>query len=270
LGWFFFFILKAKKLNDNNLIIFLVAGSVLITLLVFYITIFMVIQKSKTRRFQMEKRELQFRYENELLQTRLEVQEQALNQVSQEIHDNIGQALSVAKVNLNMLGSTLTGETADLVNDSKEIIAKALTDLRNVSHVLNTENISRIGLEEAIKKELEYLKSYSKIQYELSADGDSDNVTNEKELLIFRIAQEALTNIVKHAKATKITILLYYHPGSFEMNICDNGIGFADKDENSKGIGIINMRQRAQLMKGTMQINSPQAGGTTIKLNVPL
>lgn len=221
----------------------------------------------------MEKKEMQFQYENQLLQTRLEVQEQALNQVSQEIHDNIGQALSVAKVNLSLLTSGQgNGKTMDILNESNQIIAKALTDLRNVSHVLNSEYVNRIGLEESIKKELDYLKSYNRIQFELTTNGDSDNVTNEKELLIFRIAQEALANIIKHAHATKIMISLYYQPQQFEMNIQDNGLGInsTNLENANKGIGIINMKQRAKLMKGSLEINSAQAGGTIIKLNIPL
>lgn len=223
----------------------------------------------------MEKNELKLRYENELLHTRLEVQEQALNQVSQEIHDNIGQSLSVAQANLDFLtGVSDAIQSQKLIDDSRRILHKALNDLRNVSHVLNSENINRIGLEESLRKELDYLSSYNKIQFYLHADGEPDALSNEQELMIFRIAQEGLANIIKHANASEVQIRLDYKPSHFEMSIQDNGIGIkmeAEKNGNGsgKGIGLINMKQRAKVMNGQLSVASPTAGGTTVTLNLP-
>lgn len=259
-------------MEDNYLVVILISGSVIVTLLVFYLTIFMVIQKSKNRRHQMEKKEMKFRYENELLHTRLEVQEQALNQVSQEIHDNIGQSLSVAQANLDFLTSASDEHQAQkLIDNSRKILEKALNDLRNVSHVLNSENINRIGLEESLKKELDYLSSYNKIAFQLHTDGEIDALTSEQELMIFRIAQEGLTNIIKHARASVVEIKLDYKPAQFEMVIQDNGVGMDSNDKNAKtkGIGLINMKQRAKLMNGLLNVTSPMSGGTLIKLNLP-
>ncbi|WP_276132348.1 sensor histidine kinase [Polluticoccus soli] len=224
----------------------------------------------------MEKNELKLRYENELLHTRLEVQEQALNQVSQEIHDNIGQSLSVAQANLDFLtGVSDTAQSQKLIDDSRRILHKALNDLRNVSHVLNSENINRIGLEESLKKELDYLSAYNKIQFYLHADGEPDSLSNEQELMIFRIAQEALANIIKHAEASAVQIRLEYKPMHFEMCVEDNGVGIKNDEKNGngngngKGIGLINMKQRAKVMNGQLSVVSPPAGGTIVTLNLP-
>jgi signal transduction histidine kinase len=272
-------------LNDNYLVVLLIAGSLIVTLLVFYITIFLVIQKTKNRRHQMEKKEMELRYQNALLHTRLEVQEKALNQVSQEIHDNIGQSLSVAQANLDFLSEVEDAEQSQkLIDASKRILHKALNDLRNVSHILNSENINRIGLEESLRKELDYLSSYNKIDFQLYSEGETDALSNEQELMVFRIAQEGLANIVKHAQATKVGIRLNYMPAHFEMIIEDNGVGIrpgngrngqvngngnGNGNRNGKGIGLINMKQRAKMMNGLLDITSPADGGTIVKLNLP-
>jgi signal transduction histidine kinase len=272
-------------LNDNYLVVLLIAGSLIVTLLVFYITIFLVIQKTKNRRHQMEKKEMELRYQNALLHTRLEVQEKALNQVSQEIHDNIGQSLSVAQANLDFLSEVEDAEQSQkLIDASKRILHKALNDLRNVSHILNSENINRIGLEESLRKELDYLSSYNKIDFQLYSEGETDALSNEQELMVFRIAQEGLANIVKHAQATKVGIRLNYMPTHFEMIIEDNGVGIrpgngrnghvngngnGNGNRNGKGIGLINMKQRAKMMNGLLDITSPADGGTIVKLNLP-
>ncbi len=261
-------------MNDSYLISLLIAGSLLGTLFVFYIVLFMIINKNKHRRYKMEKKEMEFRFENELLQTRLEVQEQALNQVSQEIHDNIGQTLSIAQMNL--LSLTMVDADANLRNElienSKNLLAKAITDLRNVSHVLNSENISRMGLEESIKKELNYITSFKNLNFEVLVTGEPDNLSDEKELMVFRIAQEAIANIVKHADASSVQISLQYLPTSFVMNISDDGVGFdpAEKQNDEKsGIGLMNMRQRVSLMQGELNVSSG-AKGTTIHLTIPI
>jgi signal transduction histidine kinase len=259
--------------NDTSLIPLLIAGSIVTTLFVFYIILFIIINKNKHRRYQMEKKEMEFRFANELLLTRLEVQEQALNQVSQEIHDNIGQTLSIAQ--LNLLSINKNNDVllhAELIENSKSLLAKAITDLRNVSHVLNSDNINRIGLEESIKKELNYLSSFRNLKFEVTTSGEPDNLSDEKELMVFRIAQEALANIAKHANASFVQVNLQYQPSSFAMEIKDNGIGFnADekkKDERS-GIGLSNMKQRAAVMEGDFILSSG-SGGTTINLTIPL
>lgn len=258
-------------MNEHYLIPLLISGSLLITLFGFYLTIFMIIQKNKDRRYQLEKREIEYRYENELLHTRLEVQEQALNQVSQEIHDNIGQVLGAAQMNLFAVTSNHydMSKCTEFIEDSKSLLAKAIDDLRNVSHVLNSEFINRIGLEDAIRKELAYISSFHKVQHEVTIRGDSFDLSKEEELLIFRIVQEALNNIAKHAQATYVHIELNYEPTNFVLHITDNGIGFdTSVPKKNSGIGLINMWQRAKLINGKLEINSAPAKGTKISLFV--
>ncbi|WP_420831758.1 sensor histidine kinase [Polluticoccus soli] len=217
----------------------------------------------------MEKQEIEFQYERQLLKTKLEVQEKGLNHLSQEIHDNIGQVLTSVYANLITVLNSQNFDARELIEITKNQVSHALKDLRNISHVLNSGYINRIGLEESIKKELDYLSSYHAIEFTTSFDGEIDNLPPDKELMVFRIAQEALTNIVKHANASQVTIAISQDNHDLKMAITDNGIGFADTDEAPKGIGLLTMQQRAEVMNGSLKLTSTQRLGASLILTIP-
>lgn len=256
-------------MNDNYLIPILVAGSILIPLFMFYITTFVIISKNKQRKNEAEKRQMEFRYEKQLLQTMLEVQEKALNQVSQEIHDNIGQVLASVQMNLISLSAGNVDNPGQLARDTKEQVSQALKDLRNLSRVLNSQYINKIGLEESLRKETQYLAAYNKIEFEIDVEEGDRQLSPERELMIFRIAQESLSNIIKHANATKVRVIIGYLPMEFSMMIADNGNGFDTGNPEAAGIGLMNMRQRVEVMNGKLDIASAPASGTKIVIHIP-
>lgn len=254
---------------DKYLIPVLIAGSILLPMFMFFVTTFIIISKNRQRKLQLEKQEIEFQYERQILKTKLEVQEKGLNQLSQEIHDNIGQVLTGAYANLITFLNSEKSTTHELIEVTKNQVSNALKDLRNISHVLNSGYINRIGLEESIKKELDYLSSYHAIEFKTSFDGEVDNLSPDKELMVFRIAQEALTNIVKHAKASLVTIDILQNDQDFTMTINDNGVGFTDSGAAPKGIGLLTMQQRAEVMNGSLQLTSGPAMGTSLILTIP-
>ncbi len=256
-------------MNDNYLIPILVAGSILIPLFMFYITTFVIISKNKQRKSEAEKRQMEFRYEKLLLQTMLEVQEKALNQVSQEIHDNIGQVLAGVQMNLISLSGGMAENPDQLVRDTKEQVSHALKDLRDLSRVLNSKYINKIGLEESLRKETQYLGTYNKIQFEIDVEEGDRQLPPERELMVFRIAQESLSNIIKHAEATHVRIIIGYLPLGFSMLIADDGKGFDMDNDKGAGIGLMNMKQRVEVMNGTLDITSAPGSGTKIAIHIP-
>jgi signal transduction histidine kinase len=255
---------------DKYIIPVLVAGSILIPMFLFFVTTFIVISKNRQRKSELEKKEIELQYERQILKATLEVQEKGLNQLSQEIHDNIGQVLTSVQANLITFLNSNNFDAKTLIEATKNQVTTALRDLRNVSHVLNSKYVNRIGLEESIEKELAYLGAYNAINFSANSNCELENLPADKELMVFRIAQEALTNIVKHAQATKVTIDLSQNDHDFLMTIADNGIGFTFENESAKGIGLITMQQRAELMNGSLQIISNQDSGTRLVLTIPI
>jgi len=117
--------------------------------------------------------------------------------------------------------------------------------------------------------ELDYLNSH-KLACHFEIEGDRGKLGNEKELVVYRIAQEAIHNVIKHAQATELDVKLRFEGETLTMIITDNGIGFIEEDTHEKnGIGIINMKQRAKLLNAELSINSSPSGGSTITLHCP-
>lgn len=211
---------------------------------------------------------LSHHYETQLLQTRLEVQEQAFKYLSEEIHDNVGQVLSLVKLHLYSLNKyTREPDSEMLIKNSTDLLSKAIADLRNISHNLNGKYIAKTGLKEAVQKELNYTSSAKSMNGILHIKGDTYPLDPEKELLIFRIIQEAIANAIKHAQAKNIDIYIEYLQGAFSVSIADDGQGF-DITHRSvhHGLGLDNMKVRAELLKGSLHIDTAINKGTKITL----
>ncbi len=256
--------------NDYAIIIYAI-GTAVLMLFAFTLVIFLIVHKKKQYQNLIDKQNLQNTYQNQLLQSKLEVQEQSFKNFSEEIHDNVGQVLSIVKMQLyNIRNTSKDDETITKANDCTELIGKAINDLRNISHTLNSSYVSKVGLAEAIEKDFSYIRSAKGLQCTLHRSGQEYPLGNEQELLIFRIIQEAVGNSVKHASPTTIDIHLDYKPGNFRVVVEDNGKGFDTGTHNEGGIGLTNMQVRAGLLKGILEVDSSKDSGTVVRLELPV
>jgi signal transduction histidine kinase len=259
--------------TDMYIIPLFISGTILFILFSCFLIAYLIIQKNKQNDYQVEKNKMMHDHEMNILNTRIEEQERTMNHLSKEIHDNIMQVLSFAKLNLNVLENIDEIKTAHenitLVKKIESQIVIAMTDLRNLSHSLNSEYIGVRGLADVLERTLEYVKSLKNISFDIQIVGVYKTLDVEKELLIYRIAQESIHNVVRHSRASMINLQLKYEPASFAMKIKDNGIGFDPflMNEND-GIGISNMRQRAKALNGTFAVDSKPNNGCIITLNL--
>lgn len=226
-------------------------------------------------RFEMQRNivEIQQRFQNEIVQAQLEMQEQTFQNISQEIHDNIGQTLSLIKLNLTTYDFNDEAGAREKVLQSKNLISQAITDLRNVAKALNTEYIKNIGLSNAIEHQAKLLEKSGIYTVTFSLKGQIQQCDIKTELLIFRIVQELLNNILKHSNASSIVIDVKYESGNIVIGINDNGQGFDMNDLSkmkSKGLGLQNIINRTRLINGNIVINSKPMRGTDIILTVPI
>lgn len=257
-------------LLKHEIIIFIV-GTIIMLSFTFFIIIFLIVHKKKRYEHLLEKQQMENNYQNQLLMSRMEVQEQSFKYLSEEIHDNIGQVLSIVKMQLyNIRNTSKEEDIVTKAGDCTELLGKAITDLRNISHTLNSSYVSNVGLAGAVKKDLDYICSAKEVDCHLHVHGDEYNLGPERELLIFRIIQEAISNAINHASPTVIDVTLNYSGEKLEVTIADNGSGFdANKiAENTSGIGLNNMYVRIDLLKGKLNINSTKDKGTTIHLEI--
>jgi signal transduction histidine kinase len=224
----------------------------------------------KKRSFIEEKEGMKIIFEKAILQSQVEIQEQTLQTISQEIHDNIGQTLSLVKLNLNTIN--LANENAEeKINFSKELVSKAITDLRILSKTLNKDSILSTGLLKALDNELQLVKRSTEMKISLTTSGNIYKLDGKIELILFRIIQEGLNNIIKHSNASIILIHAGYLPNELQVIIKDDGNGFdvlPGGGYKEQGSGLLNMKNRAELIGGMFEIVS-SIQGTTITITAP-
>jgi two-component system, NarL family, sensor kinase len=256
--------LKETIPEDIRLIIITVAF--IFTGLAAFIIFFLFLFNKRKNRLINDKLLMQTRFEQALLQTQIEIQEQTLKTISQEIHDNIGQVLSLAKLNL----ATLQLGEEEKLNDTKNLVSKAINDLRDLSRSLHGDKIAELGLQEAVASELKILQNTGQYHTALQITGEPYKVEPQKEMVLFRIVQEAMNNAIKHAKAKNITVQLSYWPNAFVLIITDDGIGFnaVVLEPAQTGIGLKSMQNRAALIGGQFTITAANGNGTQIKIEL--
>jgi signal transduction histidine kinase len=209
--------------------------------------------------------DLKAQYERTLFQSQLEIQEQTFRNISQEIHDNIGQVLSLAKLNLNTIPQI---ESSDKIALTEELLGKAINDLRDLSKSLHPEKIVDIGLINAIRNELVVMQKASKLSAELITNDEELKLRNEKCIIVFRMMQEILHNILKHAKAKNVKVKMHVNDNNITIEIIDDGKGFdmANLKSAETGIGLKSIQQRCALINASFNIDSTPGAGTSIKL----
>jgi len=253
--------------KEIRLLIFVMIG--LFFMLLGFLVAFVVAYHRKQIQGRREREQLKTRYNQELLKAKLEIKEQTLVSIAQEIHDNIGQTLSLAKLNLNLLKTTGGAEDEKLLS-TKHLVSKAVQDLRNMARTMHTDTIISQGLVKAIRLELNNLEKTGVYAINFQVLHEPYPFDKQKELIIFRIFQEACSNIIKHAAATELNIEAYFEPDHFSLTIGDNGKGFETTLPSGQGgLGIQSMKSRTELLGGSFKLISNAASGTRLTISIP-
>jgi two-component system NarL family sensor kinase len=252
-------------------IIIIAIASVFLLVVAIGIILLVLIYQKRQLVYAREKEQLKMDFDKQILESKLEIQEQTFKNISQEIHDNIGQMLSLAKLTMSTTDLREPALAAEKIDESRRLVSKAIEDLRNLSRNLNTEYITDLGLAISIENEIRLLKNATAIQAEMSVHGELFRLTSQQELIIYRIFQEIMQNIIRHSKASFMSIRFYYKPDTFALEIEDNGVGFStEANPPAGGIGLRNMQYRANLIAATCIINSVPGRGTMITISLPV
>lgn len=259
-----------QRVGYRNMIIIIVVATCLILLLLFFIINILFFQKKKQQALAIQLEQVRASYERELLKAQLEIQEQTFQYISREIHDNIGQFISLAKLHLNTLNYDQPGLAREQVANSIDLMTRALSDLRDLSKSLSLEIIRNGGLTKAIDLQVAQLRKLEGPEVIYTIQGDYRFLDEQKEMFILRILQEAINNMIRHAEAQKMEILLTYTDQCLSLVIRDDGKGFdisALPGHSTSGIN--NMMKRAKMIGADYRIHSQQHVGTTIHITIP-
>lgn len=228
------------------------------------------------KRFLHQQEMLQLReaFNQTLLQSKLEIQEETLDHISKELHANFSQLVSLININLSEILPQSSDKMKDSIMETKSLAKQLLSELKALSASLNTDHIMQIGFTNAFNNELSRLSKSNRFEVHFVKIGTEYRLRPEHEIILFRLCQEVLNNVLKYSKADKIEATFTYTLALFEIKISDNGIGFdieaAERERVKKeSTGMVNIQQRAKLISATVEINSVVSNGTTVTIKIP-
>ncbi len=195
-------------------------------------------------------------------------QESERLRVAQELHDEIGQGLTAALLQLGRAKKEAPDELHGQLSEAQETVRANLDELRRIAQRLRPDALDELGLVSALIGFSERLSEQTGLRLERRLDRDLPAISYEQELVVYRVAQEALTNVVRHSHADRAVLALSVSEELIELMVADSGLGI---DPDAKGgSGIRGMRERALLVEGDLWVGRSEAGGTVVRLTLPL
>ncbi|MGB3463651.1 MAG: ATP-binding protein [Cyclobacteriaceae bacterium] len=224
--------------------------------------------------YQQELQATREAFGKELMQSKIEIQEQSLDAIGKELHSNISHLASLININLGELKQYKLPEKAVLnVADTKEFTRELLVELRSLNVRLNSDHIMKIGFQKALNRELERLDKVG-LNTSLIKKGQEFSLNSDREIILYRLCQEVFNNIIKHAQASMVKVTLDYTEMVLNLSIEDDGVGFdlesIEKHNSDKGsTGLSNIRQRSESIEGKAIFQSKSKSGTLVTIVIP-
>ena len=223
------------------------------------IIIFLFLFFQKKKNFLIQKQfEEKKKFDKEINNLQIEIREETLRNISWELHDNIGQMLTLAKIQLQSV------ENNDKISEVKDSIGNILNEVRALSKTINPEFIKQINLLEATKLEVDRFNRLNYIKSKLKVQGHIYQIPNNVEIVIFRILQDFFSNTIKHSQASNLDIEIFFNELELKILAKENGKGFDVENVNNSGIGILNIKKRAKLIGAEIELKSKINEGTEL------
>ena len=208
------------------------------------------------------------------------IREEERSAIAREIHDELGQVLTSLKMNLVFVDRKITGNgNGDGINlpylhneiqGMTSVIDNSVKRIRKIITELRPEVLDQLGLISALEWQANEFRSKSGIDCEFKNNSGEIDVNKNISIAVYRIFQEALTNVMRHSKASKVEIKIGKTINHLELEICDNGVGFEQKKGKSKTFGVLGMRERAIILGGNFNVEKIKPSGTKVTVNIPL
>ncbi len=202
------------------------------------------------------------------------VREEERTNIAREIHDELGQALTGLRMDLSWLEKRLPGqpnEAGEKVKAMFQLIDTTIQSVRKISSDLRPQVLDDVGLLGTLKWQAREFQARTGIRCKVEVSGDECAMAPERSTAVFRIFQEVMTNVMRHAKATRVEIKLHFDEGRLVLQIADNGQGIAPADiQNPKSLGLLGIRERTMILGGSVEIDGIAHKGTSVRLSVPM
>lgn len=208
------------------------------------------------------------------VQRALRAQEEERKRLSRELHDDTAQRLAALRIRLHMLGRAEDPDArAAVLDEVRKEVAEIVESIRRFAHGLRPPALDELGLVPALRTHVHTLRQAHGLDVRIDAEAIDGLLPGEAELALYRIVQEALSNVVRHAGATEARVTIQHEPGSIVATVTDDGRGFKLEPRESGpggGLGLEGMRERASYAAGHLEIESEPGRGTTVRVRVPV
>jgi signal transduction histidine kinase len=242
-------------------------GTIITLVVSVFVVSFVIVHRKRRNQFIREKENMNRDLEKQLLQSRIEVQEQTFQQIGKELHDNVGQLLSTSRMLIGLTERELQNPPDTLLT-ANATLGQAINELRSLAKSLDKEWLERFSFSENMQTMIERINAGKSIAAEYVQRAELP-LRSDEQIILFRIVQEAMQNAVKHAAPTHMRIAVEEQDNGYRITVSDNGKGF-NVNTVAKSMGLANMQHRVELLMGTMFINSIEGTGTTIAIQLPV
>jgi two-component system NarL family sensor kinase len=254
---------KSSMSEQESQYLLILFGGIFFAFLMSAFVIAMVfIHRQRQVQYRQKLDHLKAENEKMLLHVENEIKQETLTHVGRELHDNIGQLLSLAKLSLNSLNPEKQAE-------GKTYINQIIKEVRALSNTLNLDWVESVTLDDFIRQQLDKIQATGFCQTSLYSDSSFQELKKDLKLVLIRVIQECLNNAIKHAQPKHLTIQMAKNGAFREINIIDDGLGF-DTNQKSEGSGMFNLTKRMETIGGKFKLTSIVGKGTHITLLLPI
>ncbi len=258
------------QLDTNSFIFIFSIASIGMLVLAGFIVLFVIFYQKKMIQEQLKRQALEFEYQQKMMQAELESQESERRRLAADLHDSIGGMLSTIRVGLSTMARSMPDPSS--IDETKKMLDDTITSVRRISRDLMPSTLEKFGLTHALKELCERFQNTARVNISFRDEGKTRSIEPQRDLMVFRIAQELLNNAIKHAQASEIEVSLHCEE-KIELIVEDNGVGFnADEikrdKQGNKGLGLYNIENRARLLGGELKFEKGKGSKTILTIPV--
>jgi len=260
-------VLSAQVEQKNKIIITTMASALFLI-----ISVFLFYSRQQLKQKNQYQIDISKQQENTAIAI-IQTQENERNRIAKDLHDSVGTFLSTLKINLQLLESSIPADKKTTYQNAIELADKTAVELRNITKNISNETLIESGLPDALEELVERVNRLGNVKVDFKTHGITSRLKEITEINLYRVAQELITNCVKHAKASKATLQLIAHESNLMLMLEDNGQGIAatsPQKNTDGGMGLKNIRDRINFIKGTLKMESNTGTGTTFIIETPL
>jgi two-component system, NarL family, sensor kinase len=247
--------------SDQSIYFLVLLGFLLMVLMSAFIIFMVFAHRQRQIRAKEKLTAIKLEFEKTLLDVEKEIREETLSFVGRELHDNIGQLLSLAKLNL-------ASNKPEKIQTGKNLLNDIIQEVRGLSKVLNLDWVEGYSLETFVQKELEKLEQAEFCKTTFQTEIQELILTKEEKIILIRVIQECINNAIKHASPSLIEVIIRREKEINCIQLRDNGKGFTVNVEKT-GSGLVNLKKRMETIGGDFQLTSALGKGTMVKLYLP-